>query len=501
MRLVDHVIELASATHPARLALTIGEETYSFGAVQAKVNRMARALSGIGIRRGDLLLSNLDISIEMIALNFAASRLGAVFVPTSPRSSVEELGSAADYLQPRLLVVDGPRREIGDAVARGHGIALATIGARHASHAGIDLDHAIDHAGDAPLDLARADPQDPQVMYLTSGSTGKPKAVVVGQHANWLRSFGGSTYGSVSGGRGIACMFPLAHMAGWMMITAAWTSRRAVHMTHSTDGEELLSLVDRWQAADLYCIPAVWRRVLDARKGDGRSLRVAATGTSYVSPELIDELRARFPGALNSIGYGSTEMGSVMTLAHDDILDRPGSVGLPVPGMEACLIDGELCLRASTMMAGYHALPDVTAEVIRDGWYHSGDLAEQDEEGFFHITGRRREIIRSAGESIAPVEVEVALAGLDTVAELAIVGLPHADWGEVICAAVGPHSGRPLPSVEDIRARLIALAPFKHPRIVASVSHIPRTPVTGQVQRAALRDMILQSAAQEPGRK
>ena len=172
-------------------------------------------------------------------------------------------------------------------------------------------------------------------------------------------------------------------------------------------------------------------------------------------------------------------------------------MGLPGPLVEARIAEsGELLLRGETMMSGYYDAPEQTAEVMREGWYRSGDLAERDERGYFWITGRCREIIRSGGETIAPAEVEAAIIGLAGVAEVAVVGLPHDAWGEVVCAAIVLEPGAQAPSLEALRAHLAGrLAPFKHPRALRVTDGLPRTGATGQTQRAQVRDALIAERA------
>jgi len=143
-------------------------------------------------------------------------------------------------------------------------------------------------------------------------------------------------------------------------------------------------------------------------------------------------------------------------------------------------------------MSGYFDLPEVTAETLADGWYRTGDLVEMDADGFISIVGRRREVIRSGAETIAPAEVEEALAGLPGVDDVSVVGLPDPVWGEVVCAAVVLRSGAPVPTVDAVRTHLSGrLAPHKCPRRVLAVDSLPRTPATGQIQRSLLRSTLI----------
>jgi fatty-acyl-CoA synthase len=253
----------------------------------------------------------------------------------------------------------------------------------------------------------------------------------------------------------------------------------------------------------MYGIPAVWQRVLDdGAPYDASSLREVLTGTSRVDLGLVDALKARFPGSWTSVAYGSTEIGRGAVLADADLYTKPESVGLPPPTVEAQIdAEGELLLRGPTMFSGYLDRPDATAAAIdADGWFHSGDLATQDADGYVTITGRRSEGIRSGGEWIAPVEVEAAILTHPAVAEAGVVGLPNDRWGELVCAAVVVRPGATAPTVEELRAHLTSrLASHKHPRVIVAVDELPHTDATGQIRRAALRDRLIGSkAVKEP---
>jgi fatty-acyl-CoA synthase len=181
-------------------------------------------------------------------------------------------------------------------------------------------------------------------------------------------------------------------------------------------------------------------------------------------------------------------------LLDPDLYDHPGSVGQPPPMVTATLSDdGELWLRGPTMFSGYLDRPDATAEAIDDeGWFHTGDLATRDADGYFTITGRRSESIRSGGEWVTPIEVETLIRTHRAVEDVAVVGLPDDRWGELVCAAVVVRGGATLPTVEELRAHLGgALIAAKQPRVVVQVDALPRTDATGQVRRRRLRDQIV----------
>jgi acyl-CoA synthetase (AMP-forming)/AMP-acid ligase II len=327
---------------------------------------------------------------------------------------------------------------------------------------------------------------------------------VLSHRANWLRTYPGatSTAGSAAGLGGTVCMFPLFHMAGWTIALGAWQARRAVHFVRVPDAPTLLAETERHRAARLYCIPAVWARVLEHGVGghDLSALVEADTGTSATPPELLRALHDALPHTVTRVFYGSTEAGPGLQLGPADLERKPGSVGVPQPGVEVRLVDGEVCLRSPFLMDGYFDAPDATAEVLRDGWYHTGDLGGLDDEGYLSIVGRARDVIRTGGETVAPIEVEEVLAAHPAVGEVAVVGVPDVQWGETVTAVIVLAAGAPdaAVSVDALRAHCDGrLAPFKHPRRVEIVAALPRTAATGQVQRPLIVERLQARPAEQ----
>jgi acyl-CoA synthetase (AMP-forming)/AMP-acid ligase II len=491
-RVIGRILDVAVSAVPNRIAATLGDEALTFRECDRRANRAANALQSLGVARGQRLMFWSDISLTNLDIYIGTLRLGATYVPLNPDFSEEEARDMIAYVRPHLLVVDQRHVPVAEGLAREAKVPLAVIDVR-GTVPGVDLDARMKLAADTPPPGAHVEDEDIEAMFLTSGSTGKPKAVMVSHRASWLRAtYVNATNSIACGGAGEVCMFPLYHFAGWTFLLASWAHYRAIHLTYRTDADTLLGLVERRGASSIYCIPAVWERIL-ACKNTYRtgSLLFASTGTSRVEPDLLERVLARFPGVRTSVNYGSTEFGRGLSLDHSDLFRKPYSVGLPQPGAEACIIDGEVCLRGETLMSGYYELPQQTADVWQDGWYRSGDLGEQDDEGYFWITGRRREIIRSGGETIAPEEVELALASFPGVREVAVVGLPDTSWGEVICAVLVLEQGCKTPEVEELRRHVSTLAAFKHPRKVVVFDSIPRTAAMDKPQRARIRDTIL----------
>jgi fatty-acyl-CoA synthase len=479
---IHDILTRAAHVSSTRPAATLGDDVRSFGELDRSSTRAAHRLAADGVRAGDRVVWWGPTSFDALDVCYGASKLGAALAPINPSFSDVEAGAAIEYLAPRVVVAHSDDAERARAVATPLGLAVRAT------------DHGwLGGAATSPLPRCGAS-EGPNAVFLTSGSTGVSKAALVSHRASWLRAVAREAEDGAPGPAGEVNMFGFFHMAGWYFLEHAWAVGRAVHLVTRADADDLLGAVERWRASTLYCIPAVWQRILDeGARYDASSLREVLTGTSRVDLDLVDALKERFPGSWTSVAYGSTEIGRGAVLVDRDLYAKPGSVGVPPPAVESVVAaDGELLQRGPTMFSGYLDRPDATAAAIdADGWYHTGDLAEQDADGYLTITGRRSEGIRSGGEWVAPVEVEAAILTHPAVADVGVVGLPDDRWGELVCAAVVVRAGAALPSVDELRAHLASrLAAPKHPRVVVAVERLPRTDATGQVRRAALRDEI-----------
>jgi len=483
--LIGNIVREVAAERPRALAGTLGEEAVAFGELDAAAERLAAGLHRAGVGRGDVVVWWSGPALDSLAVMTACARAGAVFAPLSPLLGEAEAREIIAYMRPALVVAAPETVERAAALDAPLAVPRGPV-----PNGAVDLAALAAAADGAFIDGSDLDDTDPHILYLTSGSTGRPKGVLVSHRASWIRSRrGGGSYGDDLDG--VLCSFPLYHYGGWHYVLEAWLNGTAVHLVRKADGTHLRAALERRRPNAIYCIPAVWERLL-AEPADLGGIRYADTGTSAVGDDLFVRLARRLPGARTTVLYGASEAGRMTALRDEELAARPDSVGRPVePGRVRIAADGEILFAGPTLMNGYLDLPDASAAAIEDGWYHTGDLGTRDEEGYVRITGRKREVIRSGGETISPAEVETALGPLPGVAELAVVGLPDPRWGEVVCAVVVLAPAGTPPTVEDLRARLTALAPHKHPRRVTVVDAIPRTTATGQVMRGALREAVL----------
>jgi len=354
--------------------------------------------------------------------------------------------------------------------------------------AGPGVDHD-DGEDDDDVDEPELRESDPHVVFFTSGSTGRPKGAVISNRVNVLRTYPGA---QLEPRGALVCPFPLFHMGAWTMALQQWQARDAIVFT-SSDAASICDAIERHRATRMHCLPGIWRRVLehlDTPEGQARDLSsviLADAATSATPIELLGAIDDALPNARVRVFYGSTEAGLVSWLPPDDMYRKPGSVGVPGIFSDVRVDEtGELYVSGPLLFDGYLHDREATADALYDGWYRTGDVVEHDDDGYFTVVGRTKELIRTGGETVAPVEVEAALLGCAGVADAAVAGVPHDDWGEVVTAFVVPAPDAAV-TLETIQAQLAEhLARHKLPRHLVLIDAIPRTGATGQVGRARL---------------
>ncbi len=458
--LIGDVLRSNAARLPDVTAAWLDGEALTYAQLEARTEALLPALAAAGLRRGDRVIWQAEVSLEAIPLYFATARLGAVFVPINPRYTAAEAGRIIDHADPQLV--------LGDKASGHDGLAQLLAG----------------KIGD-PGRLEVPHEDDAHVIFYTSGTTGEPKGCILSQRTQRLRAGNRSPW--PQGGE--LCMFPQFHMAGWARVLEHWVEGNEVSYVRRADAGELLDAITQRRPRSTYCIPAVWQRLIDAdRRGfDLSSLKVADTGTSQVSVELLAGLADLLPGATTSISYGSTEGHLVCVAGPGEGDRRATTVGRPTPGVMLEIDEsGELLVDSPYLFSGYFRDQAASERAMAGSRYHTGDLAMRDEHGCYRIIGRAGDLIRTGGESVAPAEVEAVLLRCPGVAEVAIVGVPDPVWGEVVTAYVVSQNGADI-SLETLRAFAESrLAPHKLPRRLRSIDALPRTAATGQIQRRIL---------------
>ena len=480
--LVGDIVRNAARAVPDRVSVVLDDASLTFGQLDRRSNATMAVLTGAGLGPGDRTVVWSATSLDIVVVFAACAKAGIVFVPMNPGLNTDEAEPMVRAARPHAIVADQDRMDAARALGERLNVPVFTLEAIVGDESDADPNTEVDDRA-------------PHVIFFTSGSTGRPKGAVLSHRVNVLRTHPGAQF-ELRGAT--VCMFPLFHMAGWTIAMQQWQARGAVILVRSPDPATLCAAVVEHRAQRLNCIPLVWRRILDhlasrlVESDALASLQFADTGTSATPVDFLRALRAALPHATVRVFYGSTEAGNVMTLDAADFDRKPGSVGVPSLHTQVRISEtGELEVCSPLLFDGYFHDADATAAALVDGWYRTGDLAVLDDDGFVAIVGRANTVIRTGGENVVPAEVEAALRDHEAVADVAVVGIPSDEYGEIVAAVIVLHAAVDPPTLDELRAFATRrVASFKLPRRLEIVEVIPRTAATGQVQRHLVLDLL-----------
>ena len=493
---------------PDATALRFLGHTTTWKQLHTRVSALAGALSRRGVSFGDRVLILMLNRTEFIESVLAANLLGAIAVPVNFRLTPQELSFLIEDCDAHVAITEPVLVGVA-AAARELAAPLETIVV-----AGAPTEDALEGYEDLvseeepPAEPVDVPNDSPALIMYTSGTTGKPKGAVLthtnltGQTMTMLFTNGADINNDV-GFVGV----PLFHIAGIGVILPGLTLGRptVINPLGAFDPGQLLDLLESEGVTGIFLVPAQWQAVCAAQQAKPRTLklRTLSWGAAPASDTLLREMAATFPGTQILAAFGQTEMSPVTAmLLGDDAMRKLGSVGRVIPTVSARIVDdemndvaigqvGEIVYRAPTLMVGYWNNPEATAEAFAGGWFHSGDLVRQDEEGYLWVVDRKKDMIISGGENIYCAEVENALAAHPAIAEVAVIGRAHEKWGEVPVAVVAltataGSASAPADLDEFLNERL---ARYKHPKAVEVVDALPRNPA-GKVLKTELRTLF-----------
>jgi fatty-acyl-CoA synthase len=461
----------------------------TYAELDARVSACAHVLTGpLGLRKGDRLALLAGNSVEFLEAFFAAARTGIVLVPLNTRNTNYEIDDILQNSGPRVLLHEGP--------APGATVETA-----------IDLERYVELRNDftgRPFARVPCGGEDLLCLLYTSGTTGRPKGVRIPH-----RMVAWNGYNTVIGWQlredDVSPIFtPLYHAGGLgAFLLPILTIGGTIVLHRAFDADEVWRVIEQERCTVVLGVPTIYRLMMDApafHTADLRYVRWFISGGAPLPEYIIEAYQRR--GVAFKQGYGLTEVGvNCFAMTVEESIRKKGSIGKPLMFTDARLLDaegqmaatgevGELLLRGPHVCQGYWNNPDATAEALdADGWFHTGDLARRDEEGFFYIAGRRKDMFISGGVNIYPAEIEAALLLHPRVQDAAVIGVPHATWGESGVAFVVARPGEP-PSVEELTAHLEArLSRYKLPREFRFIDALPRTPY-GKVVKIDLQKLL-----------
>jgi fatty-acyl-CoA synthase len=463
-------------TTPARTAIDHLGRELTYAELDAASERLAASFLARGLARGDRVATLTGNSPEHVAVFFACAKAGLILAPLSWRLAAPELAYQLEDCEPAVFLVEEEHAGLADATAHPFE-PLEAEGVGDASDADVGDDDAL-------------------LLVYTSGTTGRPKGALL-THANcfWTNlSFDLAT--GVSGDDVVLQVLPQFHCGGWnVQALLGWWKGARIVLERVFDPARCLALIEEKRVTTMMGVPANYLFLSQEpafASADLSSLRRAVVGGAPMPEALLDVWHARGIDVVQ--GYGLTEAApNVLCLPPEDAVRKIGSAGKPYPHVDVRLsAEEELQVRGPNVFAGYWRNPEATKEVLVDGWLRTGDVAERDDEGFYRIKGRLKDMYISGGENVYPAEVESVLHVHPAVADAAVVAVPDDRWGEVGVAFVVASGGTSEEElVEFVRGRL---ARFKAPKAVRFVDVLPRSGM-GKVQKDELRAALLEEVA------
>jgi fatty-acyl-CoA synthase len=544
---LSEFLRRSAAEYGGRPFVITDDRTVSYAGIDSWAGELADGLAALGVRPGDrvgILMANY---LEFVPVKFAVARAGAVAIPFNYLYRAAELGYVLRQSECNILItmtsfggLDYGQMldEIAPGWAAGPTAGLPSLrsvvvldtggpGSVPAGPAGV-LDvrglAALGRQHPGAADAAAVTPDSPGDILYTSGTTGSPKGVVVTHDAVLRTSYASALTRAYEDGRRILFSLPCYHMFGYVegLLSVMFVGGAIIPRTAFSPADYFAS-IERHRATEILAVPTMTVELLEhraLRAHDLSSLTAILSGAAPAPVWLWQKVQAELGVTEITTGYGMTECGGAMTLTlpedslqfHSSTVGRPklaGAAGLPFRDGDLCQYktvdpvtgedlpdgaEGELASAGPTHMLGYWNKPQETAQALRGGWVHSGDLGVIRPDGYLQVTGRSKELYKSGGELIMPKEIEDLLTRHEGVSQAFVVGVADDRWGDVGCAWVVPEPGSGVTAAELADLCREKLARFKVPKYVLFVdaAELPTTP-TGKVQKFRLAQRAAQN--------
>ncbi|MEE8373334.1 MAG: long-chain-fatty-acid--CoA ligase [Dehalococcoidia bacterium] len=500
---------------PDRPAIFCDGKKVTYAEVSDRVNRLANALIGLGVQKGDMV-SILQVNCsQFVEAYFAAAKVGAIFVPLNFRAKSDELGYMLNNCEAKVLLVGERYVDLVNEMRPQLPKAEAFICIESKPDGMLSYDEVLASASPEEV-FTEIDDDDVTILMYTAGTTGRPKGVPLTHNSFSMYVLNNVAPVDLEVEETNLLTVPLYHVAGVQAVMAAVYGGRTLAMLKQFEVKEWLRTVQEQKANRAMLVPTMLKRVIedeDFDKYDLSSLRVITYGAAPMPFEVIKKAIDMFPGVMFINAFGQTETASTITsLGPDDhvitgsdeekakkLKRLQSSIGRPMDDVEIKIVDddgkevatgelGEILAKGPRVMSGYWKDEEKTAKALTaDGWLRTSDRGYVDEEGYIYLAGRGDDMIIRGGENISPGEVEDVLYAHPKIDEAAVIGVPDPDWGQEPKAVVVLKSGETATGEEIMEFCRERLSSFKRPRYVTFVGELPRTS-TGKVLKRDLRD-------------
>ena len=507
-------LSITSAICPDKEAIVFENKRLTYAQLNERTNRLGNGLLSLGLRKGNPVAMMQVNTNQCVESYFAVARAAGIYVPLNFRAKGNELTYMLNSAEATTILVGERYLELVDSIRSSIPTVRNYISLDRPHQGMLYYEDLI--AKSSPDDIvAPIDDNDTTILMYTAGTTGFPKGVMLTHNSFSIYVLENVTPADPDTNEKNILTVPLYHVAGTQAVMAAIYGGRTLIMQRQFEPKQWMELVQREKVGRAMMVPTMLKQLMDNSdfgKYDLRSLKVITYGAAPMPLEVIKKAVEAFPGVGFINAFGQTETASTVTMLspEDHVitgtpkereakLKRLSSIGKPMSDIEMKVIDedgkdlkanqiGEIVARGPRVMAGYWKDQEKTRKTIdQQGWVHTGDMGYRDEEGYYFLSGRTTDMIKRAGELISPEEVEQVLQGHPKVEEVAVVGVPDLEWGEVpICVCV-VRKQQACSAEELMEYCRVNLASYKRPRAVVFCDELPRNQL-GKVLKRVLRE-------------
>lgn len=509
--LLYNILVRSAKMYPNNQAILFRDSVFTYAQLISEVNKVASSLATLGVKQGSRVAVLLHNVPELTITYYAATSLGAVLVPANPLLKPQELAHIWGDSATELVVTHTSLVETVKATQQlvGGLRTIVTVEPPEEKTDTVCFADLVTGGTDIAPDLSGLDDQQPAVCIYTSGTTGRPKGALLSHKNVTANADQVCRRLQFTSHDRFLCVLPLFHSFAEtvcqntpLMVGASTSLVESFHPAH------ILDLIEQQHITVFPAVPAMFTALLQFagdRPYDFSSVHVAVSGGAPAPVPLITAFEKRF-GCIMIEGDGPSECSPVTSVNPIDGVRKPGTIGIPLPDVEMRIFDetdqevpvgevGEIVVRGENVMLGYHNLPEETAEAMRSGWYHTGDLGRVDEDGYFTIVDRKKDMLIVSGINVYPREIEEVLHTHPDVADVAVIGTSDALRGEQTMAVVVRRPDATVTARDLIRFCRERLANYKVPRKVVFRDEMPRSD-TGKVLKRLLRkEMDMESGA------
>ncbi len=503
---LEGTLEYWAEKRPDGIGLIEADRNLSYAQWNDQANRLAEALHNRGLGRGDIVAVRTQIRLEWAIVSAALAKLGCALLGTNWRLTPAELAYVLKNSGATAIICDDPDPELLlgtlDELSVTLAITMDTTATGFVAFSDLLVSNSVARYSDA----------EPELIIYTSGTTGLPKGVASrsalrarsdAEVAEYLQDVANSR-STPQSDNAVLITLPMHHAAGPAALAGALRRGDLIVLLRRFEAEAALALIDQYKVNEWTGVPTMFKRIaalpeLSLARYDVSSIRRLGVGAAPVTPELKEWIEGYFGEGLLTEGYGSTETGMITFMPPGKHREKPGSSGQPHKHVDISIRDdsgsslppgsiGEIWVRTPVTINGYlNADPLGPDALDADGFFRTGDVGHIDEDGYLFITDRAKDMIISGGVNIYPAEIEAALAKHEAIQDVAVIGIPHAEFGEEVKAFIELKPGRTATEGDILDHAAGLLASYKRPRTIDVVEELPRNTM-GKILKRELRE-------------